>query len=300
MIVRVLGSAAGGGVPQWNCACRNCAAARAGKQPRRSQSAIAVSAGGGRWILVNCSPDIAAQVEYFAPLQPTTQRGTPIAGMLFTDANVDHIGGLSVLRQQGDHRFIIRSSQTVREIAQAQPAFAPFTQPPHAWLDVPLNAPCAPYDDGDPVGRDLRVRAFPVPGVTPGYDGRRTITGAAVAYEVSTVNGRTAVFAPVFSAFTPDLKDAIRRAAIAFLDGSFFDDDEMIRQGLSGKRARALGHLPVGGDDGTLANLETRSRVIFTHLNNSNPMLDADSSAAAAVKRAGAEIAYDGLEITLE
>ncbi|HZV77124.1 MAG TPA: MBL fold metallo-hydrolase, partial [Candidatus Babeliales bacterium] len=94
MIVRVLGSAAGGGVPQWNCACRNCAAARAGDLPARLQSSLAASVDGKRWLLLNCSPDIGAQIENFAPLQPARLRETPIGGMLLTDANVDHLGGL--------------------------------------------------------------------------------------------------------------------------------------------------------------------------------------------------------------
>ncbi|MBV8283580.1 MAG: pyrroloquinoline quinone biosynthesis protein B, partial [Candidatus Eremiobacteraeota bacterium] len=126
MILRILGSAAGGGVPQWNCACGNCAAARTGKAPRRTQSGAAVSADGNRWILLNCSPDIGAQIEAYDALLPKAVRETPIDGMLLTDANVDHIGGLAVLRQSGTHRFVVRSSAVVRDIATAQPAFAPF------------------------------------------------------------------------------------------------------------------------------------------------------------------------------
>ena len=105
VIVRVFGSAAGGGVPQWNCACFNCSEARAGRAPRRTQSGVAVSADGERWLLLNCSPDIAEQIEAFVPLHPRPPRDTPIGGMLFTDANVDHIGGLAMLRQRGQHSF---------------------------------------------------------------------------------------------------------------------------------------------------------------------------------------------------
>jgi pyrroloquinoline quinone biosynthesis protein B len=288
MIVRVLGSAAGGGVPQWNCACARCTAAREGRAPRRTQSSIAVSADGERWLLVNCSPDIAQQIEEFAPLQPRGTRGTPIAGMLFTDANVDHLGGLAVLRQAGDHKFLIRSSRVVREIAARQAAFAPFTVAPHQWLSVPI-------DGALEVVADLRVRTFAVPGLTPGYDGRRDVAGAVVAYEFEAGTKRV-LFAPVFSGIDGTLLEAIERSDLCFLDGSFYYDDELERYDLGDKRARALGHLHLSGEDGTLARIAgVKSRVIFTHINNSNPILDPASPEFAAVQSAGAEVAYDGL-----
>lgn len=301
MIARVLGSAAGGGVPQWNCACTNCQGARAGRLPRRTQSSVAISGDGERWLLLNCSPDIAAQIEDFQPLQPRGLRETPVAGMLLTDANVDHLGGLAVLRQAGRSRFIVRSSAVVRQIAVAQPAFAPFAAPPHRWLETPLDALCEAADADDLVGHELTVRTIPVRGVTPGYDGRRALRGAAVAYEIRDSNsGRRLLFAPVFSAIDVVLHDAIARADVAFLDGSFYADDELAEQQLMDKRARSLGHQPVGGADGTLAGLRgVGTRVIFTHCNNSNPMLDPGSDAAIRVHDAGGEIAYDGMSLTL-
>lgn len=301
MIVRVLGSAAGGGVPQWNCACANCQAARAGRAPHRTQSSLAISADGIRWLLLNCSPDVAAQIEAFPSLHPPAPRGTPIAGMLLTDANVDHIGGLAVLRQRGGHAgFSIYSSATIREIATAQPAFAPFAAPPHRWLDAPLGKPIASTGE-DLAGSALAVTAIEVPGTTPGYAGRRPARGAVVAYEIMDPRTEeTLLFAPVFSAIDESLLAAIRRASVAFLDGSFYSDDELIDAELLGKRARALGHQPVGGGDGTLAQLAgTRAKIVFTHLNNSNPMLDPDSSAYASLRDFGAELAYDGMELTL-
>jgi pyrroloquinoline quinone biosynthesis protein B len=301
VIVRVLGSAAGGGVPQWNCACDNCSAARAGSRPQRTQSGLAVSADGKRWLLLNCSPDIGAQIEAFAPLQPRKPRGTPIGGMLFTDANVDHLGGLVTLRQSGEHGFIVRSSAAVRAIAAAQPAFAPFSEPPHRWLEVPLDAPCEAASKDDVVGNQLAVRAFCVPGTTPGYDGRRRLTGAVVAYEVSDLNGKNRLlFAPVFAAIDAALHAAIASARVAFVDGTFYTDDELISQRLLEKRAKSLGHQSVAGEAGTLERLRgVGTRVIFTHLNNSNPMLDPVSAASRHVRDAGAEIACDGMELRL-
>jgi pyrroloquinoline quinone biosynthesis protein B len=300
VIVRVLGSAAGGGVPQWNCACANCSAARRGEQPRRTESSVAIG-DGRRWLLLNCSPDIAAQIEAFAPLQPQSKRGTPIAGMLFTDANVDHIGGLAVLRQTGMHRFVLRSTALVREIATAQPAFAPFARPPHRWIDVNTDAPCESADADDVIGHVFDVRAIAIRGTTPGYAGRQQIDGAVTAYEIrDRHSGKTLLFAPVFAEIADELRDAIDRADVAFLDGSFYSDDELQRGQLMDKTARHLGHQPVGGERGTLAQLRTgRANVVFTHLNNSNPMLDPASDAARHVRHLGAQIAYDGMEFRL-
>jgi pyrroloquinoline quinone biosynthesis protein B len=301
VIVRVLGSAAGGGVPQWNCACANCEASRAGRAPCRTQSSLAVSADGKRWLLLNCSPDVAAQIEAFAPLHPPQPRGTPISGMLLTDANVDHIGGLAVLRQSGGASgFRVRSSAAVRTIATAQPAFAAFAVPPHRWLDAPLDGLCRNDGHDDVVGDRLSVRALAAPGTTPGYDGRRAIRGAVVAYEIADDRENRLLFAPVFSAIDDELAQAIARARVAFVDGSFYSDDELLAAGLLPKRARALGHQPVGGSDGTLAHLHGASaRIIFTHLNNSNPMLDPNSEAYATVQEFGAEVAFDGMELSL-
>jgi len=300
VIVRVLGSAAGGGVPQWNCACANCRAARDGRQPLRLQSSLALSADGRSWILLNCSPDVAAQIEAFAPLQPTQLRGTPIAGMLLTDANVDHLGGLATLRQAGTNGFTLRSSSAVRSIATAQPAFAPFASPPHRWLEAALDAECGPADAADPIGNALTVRARAVDGLTPGYAGRRSTPGAVVAYEIAEPAGARLLFAPVFASVDDLLLQAVARADVAFLDGTFYSDDELIAERLLPKRARDLGHQAVGGPNGTLARLSAvRTRVIFTHLNNSNPMLDPGSEAHANVRAAGAEIAFDGMELRL-
>lgn len=300
MIVRVLGSAAGGGVPQWNCACKNCLAARAGRAPSRTQSSVAISSDGQHWLLLNCSPDVTAQIEAFPPLQPRERRGTPIAGMLFTDANVDHLGGLASLRQHGAKGFLVRSSPIVRTIALAQPAFAPFAASPHRWLETPLDGWCESAGEDDPVGNGLEVRAFALPGTTPGFDGRRDVEGAVVGYEIAEPGAATLLFAPVFSALDDTLGATVASADVAILDGSFYSDDELESQDLMHKRARALGHQPVGGPDGTLAQLRgVRSRVIFTHLNNSNPMLDPGSDAYASVRGSGCEIAYDGMELTL-
>jgi pyrroloquinoline quinone biosynthesis protein B len=295
LIVRVLGSAAGGGVPQWNCACVNCRAARAGAQPRRSQSSFAVSHDGTRWWLVNASPDIAAQIEAAPALQPRGERGTPIAGMLLTDANVDHMGGLAVTRQMGEHVFELYSSATVRALAMEQRAFAAFGQAPHRWHTV---APEQIFTlDGA-----LRVRVVPIGGATPGYDGRQPRADAVVAYEISAVGGgASALFAPVFPTVEAPLLAAARDADLAFFDGSFWSDDELSGIGVE-KAARSLGHAPVGGSDGSLAALASIpqcGRRFFAHLNNTNPLLDPSSGAFHEMARQGFELAEDGMELVL-
>ena len=303
MILRVLGSAAGGGVPQWNCACRNCSAAREGRAPRRTQSSAAISLDGERWLLLNCSPDVAGQIEAFAPLQPRDPRSTPILGALVTDANLDHLGGLAVLRQRTPGSGLrVRSSAVVRAIATAQPSFAHAATPPHRWLEVPLDR-AAPNDGADDaVGAALTVRAFAVPGTTPGYDGRRDVEGAVVAYEIAERgSSERLLFAPVFSTVDATLQQAIAAATVALLDGTFYSEDELRAGGMLDAQARELGHQPVGGHDGTLERLGgVGTRIIFTHVNNSNPMLDPDSRAAAFVRKHGAEVAYDGMELALE
>jgi pyrroloquinoline quinone biosynthesis protein B len=298
VIVRVLGSAAGGGVPQWNCACTNCAAARRGDQPRRSQSSLAVSADGERWVLLNVSPDIGNQIEAYPPLQPRGVRGTPIAGIVLTDANVDHLGGLVTLRQAGDHRFTLRSSAVVRDIATAQPAFAAFANAPHRWLAA--DEGMLPAVAGDPVGSELAVRAIPVPGLTPGFAGREARRGAVTAYAISTPAGGSLLFAPVFSTVDERLAAEIRAADVAFLDGSFYSDAEMFETGAGDKLATSLGHAPLSGSRGTLALIGTdHARCFVTHINNTNPILDPASAAARELAAHGIEIATDGMLLEL-
>lgn len=299
MIARVLGSSAGGGVPQWNCACAHCAAARAGRAPRRTESTLAISADGRAWILLNASHDVASQIESFAPLQPSHGRVTPIGDILLTDANLDHIGGLSVLRQS-TAPMRVWSTAAVRAIASSQPGLAHFLTPPHRWCDVPLDATLA-IPSGNDLAEPLTVRAIAVGATTPGYDGRHDAEGAVVAYEIGDRRSSARLlFAPVFGEINKALADAIASAAVAVLDGTCYTDDELETSGLGQKRARAMGHQPVGGAGGTLERIRgARGRVIFTHLNNSNPMLDPNSEAYAAVRAAGAEIAYDGMELTL-
>src|SRR5262249_45912288 len=168
MHVRILGSAAGGGVPQWNCACNNCQAARTKPQLRRLQASIAVSADGERWLLANASPDIRHQILAFEKFTAQTPRKSPISAVVLTDANIDHAFGLLELRQAD--RISIYSSETIRDVlVGGSSSFRAFTKPPNAWHiigDSPVHVNDAA---GLPVG--LRIRAIDVGGLTPAYDG---------------------------------------------------------------------------------------------------------------------------------
>ncbi|MDQ6933125.1 MAG: MBL fold metallo-hydrolase [Candidatus Eremiobacteraeota bacterium] len=250
--------------------------------------------------MLNCSPDISQQINAFTPLQPRERRGTPISEILLTDANVDHIGGLAVLRQSGSHAFVIRSSPIVRNLALKQPAFAAFSLPPHTWLEVSEDG-CLPFGTDGILGKDLQMRAFPVPGTTPGYAGRKPEVGAVLGYEISDPStAKTLIFAPVFAQINAALRRAVEQADVALLDGSFYTDDELIAGGFMSKSAQHLGHHPIGGRDGTLAQFAgVRARIVFTHLNNSNPALDPASGAAREISAAQAEVAFDGMEFSL-
>ena len=157
------------------------------------------------------------------------------------------------------------------------------SQPPHRWLEVPLDGPCVPCGDDDLAGNDFEIRAIAVPGTTPGYDGRREAAGAVVAYEIAEAKGtKRLLFAPVFSSIDGALARAIASAGVAFLDGTFFSDDELVSQRLLPKHASALGHHALGGREGTLEQLRgTATRLILTHINNSNPILNPDLDGCA-------------------
>jgi pyrroloquinoline quinone biosynthesis protein B len=255
------------------------------------QSSLAVSVDGDRWILVNVSPDIAHQISATPRLWPRTRRGTPIAGAVFTDANIDHVGGLAELRQDGSHRFTFWSSAVVKQILAPQPAFARFMQPPHAWNELAAGASIV---DGA-----LTFEAIGLPGTTPGYAGREPASEAVFAYLVTdTRSQRRAVIAPVFAKLNDALNDALRDAAVAFLDGTFFSEDELRSGGYMAKSASHLGHAPLAGAGGTLERVRNaRARIILTHINNTNPILRSDSDASKVVAAARCEIAYDGMEI---
>lgn len=293
MLVRVLGSAAGGGSPQWNCDCPVCTAVRGGAVPARTQSSIAVSADRRTWFLVNASPDVRTQIEAFPDLRPRRDRTTPVAAVLLTDAELDHTLGLLLLREARAlllyatptvHRTLCDGSGLLRTLERYCPV---------EWRPVIPDAD-VPLADG------LSCRAFDVPSTKRARFGSESDHGRVVGYRLTDGRtGRTLVYLPGMQALTPAVRTAIEGCDCLLVDGTCWCDDELIRLGLAGRTSREMGHLPVDGPDGSRAQLRALGarRTIFVHMNNTNPILLADSAERRAVVDSGMEVAVDGLEV---
>jgi pyrroloquinoline quinone biosynthesis protein B len=294
MKVRILGSAAGGGVPQWNCGCRNCDRARRAELPQRMQSSIAVGEGSD-WMLVNAAVDLPRQLAAMPELWPTALRSTPFRAILLTDANVDHTAGLGELRQ-GPDAFVIVSSAATKALLASERAYERFDREPHRWIAVEPDGTDIAAQIHPAIAQRFEVAAYDVPGLLPGYAGRTTWRGAVVAYRIrDRASGRSAIVAPVYSAIDDSLGRLIENADLALLDGTFFTEDELQSLGLPAKPASAMGHLAIGGAGGTLERVAAiGERCVLVHVNNTNPILDPVSEAFTAVAAAGVRVAMDG------
>lgn len=294
MWLRVLGSAAGGGSPQWNCGCPVCTAVRSGAGPTRTQSSIAVSADERRWFLINASPDVRAQIEAFPGLRPPGgDRTTPLEAVLLTDAELDHTLGLLLLREAGAlrlyatpavHKTLCDGSGLLRTLERYCPV---------EWRAVVPGA-------GLPLAAGLSCRAFDVPTAKRSRFGPGTDHGRVVGYRLTDERSRgTVVYLPGMQALTPAMRAEIEGCDCLLVDGTCWRDDELIRLGLAGRTSREMGHLPLDGPDGTLAQLPSLGvrGVIFVHMNNTNPILLADTPERRVVAARGMEVAMDGLEI---
>ena len=311
MQVRVLGSAAGGGFPQWNCNHPNSRKARAGDtaaQPR-TQSSIAVSADGQRWLLCNASPDLRQQINDNSVLQPAASgplRASPIQAVLLTNADVDHITGLLTLRES--QAFNLYATGKVQAVLAANTVFNVLNPQFVQRLPIELDKPFAPLAaDRTPLG--IEVTAFAVPGkvalwledAAKGID-IGAVTEDTVALQIrDTGNGKSFFYIPACARMTDELAARIRGAALVFFDGTLWVDDEMIRDGVGVKTGQRMGHLSVSGEGGTMALLRDLSiaRKVFIHINTTNPILLDDSAERAAVDAAGWEVAYDGMHLQL-
>jgi len=306
MRVVVLGAAAGGAFPQWNSNAEPCRRARAGDPLARpsTQASAAVSADGQNWVLLNASPDIRQQIEQTPALQPhASLRSSPVAAVVLTGGDVDAIAGLLTLRER--QAFSVLATARVLQVLDDNPIFEVLARGIVARQAVTLDTECpVPLPDGGPSG--LSVTLFAVPGKVPLYleqPGAAPVleeTDQTVGAAIS--NGRaTLFFVPSCAAMTPGLANRLRGADAVFFDGTLWADDEMIRAGLGPKTGQRMGHMSVSGPDGALAafeGLEVRRRVLL-HINNSNPILLADSPERAQVAAAGWDVAYDGMELTL-
>jgi pyrroloquinoline quinone biosynthesis protein B len=310
MRVKVLGSAAGGGFPQWNCGCANCRGVRAGtlKGRARTQAQVAVSPTPGSWILLNASPDLRQQLlndPEFAPSEKL--RTTPIASVILTSADLDCAVGLLHLREF--QPLQIYSTPAVRRVLREENSFfraLERAQPPAAWEELPLGREISIGErEGAKSSESLRCRAVPLGGEFPDYvsDGlRRDVAReeAVIGLEL-TQGGRRLFFAPSLPGLGGVWKKPVEASQVALLDGTFWTDDELSRILGMGRTARQIGHLPLSGAGGLMEELKDARgpRRILIHLNNTNPALDEESAASRALRDAGWEIAYDGMEFEL-
>lgn len=307
MKILVLGSAAGGGFPQWNCNCGNCRRARSGDRAAlpRTQSSLAVSPDGERWVLLNASPDLGQQIRDNAALHPRgTRRHSPILAAVVTNGDVDHVAGLLTLRE--GQPLAVYATPRVQQVLRANRIFNVLNSEAVARRELRLDEPCDVADrDGRPLG--LSVTAFAVPGKVALYledaaagPGFGTQAEDTVGLEIA-CGTRRFFYIPGCAALPKELAARLRGAPLVFFDGTLWRDDEMIAAGVGAKTGRRMGHMSIDGPEGTLAAfapLDVQRR-IFIHMNNTNPVLLADSAERARAREAGWEVAEDGMEISL-
>jgi pyrroloquinoline quinone biosynthesis protein B len=303
----VLGSAAGGGFPQWNCGCSNCRGVREGsiRARARTQECVAVSADGSpAWVLLNCSPEIRSQIESFPSLHPRGPRDSPIAAILLTNGDLDHCLGLLSLRES--HPLTVYATDAVqRGFTRGNVLYRTLERFPGqvTWRTLKVGAPVDLVDvEGRATG--LTAEAVVTPGKPPVHlEGQKTPEPEdSVGIRVrETRTGRTLAYLSGVGAINDDVRHAIDGADAVFFDGTFWSADELPAQGLGTKRAEQMAHLPVAGPNGSLAQLNgaRAGRKIYIHVNNTNPMLREDSSERAAVAAAGWDVAWDGMEVRL-
>ena len=279
--IHILGSAAGGGLPQWNCACVNCVAARAGKIDPQSQSSIAIGSDSEEfqnWWLINASPDLPRQIESATWLQPrgNAPRNTPIAGALLTNADIDHALGLFLLRQQEKPLVVYATDETRAALA---------------WLDHTLERFCGIEwrkisPDFQRLNANIAFRAIELP--------------HSVAFQfLDEASARLALVAPAVGECTRELSKASADSDVILFDGTFWSDRELAAVRTGARSSREMNHLPIADGSLELLRRSPARRKIYTHINNTNPILMPSSRERAEVEKAGIEIARDGLEIVL-
>jgi len=301
--IKVLGSAAGGGFPQWNCNCRNCAGLRSGsiRARPRTQSSIAISVDGAHWVLCNASPDIHAQIRATVELQESgTLRGSGIAAVVLTDGQIDHATGLLLLREGA--RVPLYTTELVREdLTEGFPVLRLLeyfcgTE----WHRVAIDGGVFTIGEAD----GLEFSALPLSSKPAPFSPRRDDPqpGDNIGLMIrDRPTGRSAFYAPGLGEMDDRTRREIDGVDCLLVDGTFWTDDEMIRQGVGHKRAREIGHLPQSGAGGMIEQLRAfpNARRILIHINNTNPILDEDSAERAVLEREGIEVAYDGMELVL-
>lgn len=305
MHVHVLGSAAGGGFPQWNCNCRLCDGVRRGviKATPRTQSSIALSGDDVHWLLCNASPDILAQLRAFPAAQPArATRDTAISAVLLMDAQIDHTTGLYMLREHREPLEIWCTEPVREDLEHGNPLFLLLK---HycgvSWRRIPLDG--GTFEIASVPG--LRFTALPLLSNAPPYSPHRDkpVPGDNIGLVVENIaDGKRLFYAPGLGEIEAHATEAMQRADCVMVDGTCWRDDEMVALGLSKKRARDMGHRAISGEGGmldALMALPASTRKILIHINNTNPVLDEDGTEFAQVFAAGVELAHDGMDFSV-
>jgi len=294
---RILGSAAGGGFPQWNCRCPTCQAARTGTAARpRTQSSLAIRGATGPWFLANASPDLRQQLEGLTIEPAEGVRAAPVAGVLLTDAEIDHTAGLLLLRESSTAIRVFGSDAVRAALTDGYPV-------------LPILAGFCGVDwrtlepgDALPLGgsSSLEVESFAVGGDAPRYLAGGDVEASGLVFRDRSTGG-VLTYIPGLARLDDELLGRLAASDVVLVDGTFWHDDELARLGISERTARQMGHVPLSGPGGTLETfaLLERPRVILVHINNTNPVLLEHSPERDAVRRAGVEVGDDGLEVEL-
>jgi pyrroloquinoline quinone biosynthesis protein B len=303
----VLGAAAGGGVPQWNCGCPVCKAARERPELQSTQASIAISADDEHWFLINASPDLRQQLIATPRLHPRSGnlRHSPVAGVILTNSEVDAVAGLLSMREGWP--FAIYAHARVLAILKANSIFNVLNETNVRRQPIAIDESFEPaLPSGSTSG--IEILPFAVPGKGAWYlEGKAHPAGDRGEGDTlglrikDKATGRYFYFLAACAKVTPDLKQRLAGAALVFFDGTVWRDDELIAAGLGTKTGQAMGHISMSGENGAIAALADLGidRKIFLHINNSNPALLPDSAERKAAERAGWQIPTDGMELTL-
>ncbi len=299
MRVVVLGSAAGGGLPQWNCRCPICAMARSepGRVRPRTQSSIAVSPDGTDWLLINASPDVRQQLFDNAAMHPREGlRHSPIRAVLLTNGDVDHVAGLLTLRE--GQPYVLYGTRGILDSVDANRVFDVMAEGVVAREPIAMDEPFTPL-------AGLTVTLFPVPGKVPLWLEDETLEiGAETETTVGALieaGARRIAYVPGCARVTDDLRHRIAGVDALLFDGTVLHDDDMIRAGVGTKTGWRMGHVPMRGENGSIDALAgvPIARRVFVHINNTNPVLVEGSTERADVEAAGWTVAHDGLSLSL-
>jgi pyrroloquinoline quinone biosynthesis protein B len=297
MKVLFLGSAGGGGLPQWNCNCPYCDMARRGSIPKREESSLAVSTDGNNWVLIDAPPATGTLIAKHNLLGPTVIRGTSLRSIIVTHTDINHMLGIFAFRGPTTHMYpYITLYSTEVSAKLIKDYFKAYSIIKVRWYKLKLNSWNSIEDVSGNI-LDLQVFPLPVPGKPPTYHWYEE-EGMSIALLIRSGNGKSILYAPVIRTITEELKKLMDECNCIVFDGTFWDEEELIKYDSKGKRAKEIGHIPVKESLDILINCKAKYKV-YTHINNTNPLNYPASSEYMHVLRAGILVAYDGMELSL-